>query len=395
MRLSRADGSILSEWWFTFDRVLLAALVALVGAGGVLSLAASPAVAIKKGLPAFYFAERHIVFAGVGVGVMLAVSLLSPRGVRRLALVLFAGSLAAMVAVLVTGDEINGAKRWLRIAGFSLQPSEFAKPGFAVLIAWAFSESERRPEMPGLVFAVGFYLAFAGLLVAQPDIGQTLLASAVWAALFVLSGQSIAWALGLGALGAGGLGAAYAVMPHVRGRIDKFLAPTHGDNSQLDRAFQSFTEGGFLGRGPGEGTIKTVLPDAHTDFIFAVVAEEYGAIACLVLLALFAVVVLRPLARAIVVRDGFIRHGSTALALLIGLQALINMSVNVGLIPAKGMTLPFISAGGSSTIAVAITCGMLIALTRRRPEIMRLKSPRLAANAAGDLQLNSPIQTGK
>ena len=250
-----------------------------------------------------------------------------------------------------------------------------------MLIAWAFCESERRPDMPGLAFACVFLAVFAALLVAQPDIGQTLLVSAVWAALFVLSGHSIAWAAALVGLGCAGLGVAYVVMPHVTARIDKFLAPLPGDNTQLDRAYQSFTEGGFLGRGPGEGTIKTVLPDAHTDFIFAVVAEEYGAVACLAILLLFAVVVLRPLMRAIVVRDGFIRHGSTALALLIGLQALINMSVNVGLIPAKGMTLPFISAGGSSTLAVSITCGMLLALTRRRPDAARLKMPGLAANA--------------
>ena len=388
MRISRADGSIFSEWWFTFDRVLLTVLVSLVGIGVILSLAASPAVAVKKGLPAFYFAERHIGFAAFGVLAMIAVSMLSARGVRRLALAMFVLSLLAMVAVLVTGDEINGARRWLRVAGFSLQPSEFAKPGFAVLAAWAFSESERRPDMPGLAIAALFYGAFAALLVLQPDIGQTLLVSAVWAALFVLSGQPIAWAAGLAVLGCAGLAAAYVLLPHVTARIDKFLAPLPGINSQLDRAHQSFTEGGFLGRGPGEGTIKTVLPDAHTDFIFAVVAEEYGAIACLAILLLFAIVVLRPLARVIVIRDGFIRHGSTALALLIGVQALINMSANVGLIPAKGMTLPFISSGGSSTIAVSITCGMLIALTRRRPDAGRLKigrlnSPGLAANGGG------------
>jgi cell division protein FtsW len=382
MRISRADRSLLGEWWFTFDRVLLTALLTLVAVGLVLSLAASPSVALKKGLPAFYFAERHIVFAAIGVVAMLAVSLLSPRGVRRLALVLFVASIGAMIAVLLSGDEINGARRWLRVAGFSLQPSEFAKPGFAVLCAWAFAESERRSDVPALHLAVAFYVLFAALLVMQPDIGQTLLVSAVWAALFISTGRSLAWGAGLLAAAIAGLAAAYAAFPHVRLRFWRFLTPVTGDNSQLDRAYRSFAEGGFLGRGPAEGTIKTVLPDAHTDFIFAVVAEEYGAIACLAIALVFAVVVLRPLARNVGERDGFIRHATTALALLIGLQALINMAVNVGLIPAKGMTLPFISSGGSSTLAISLTCGMLLALTRRRPDALRLKLPGLATNAS-------------
>ena len=382
MRISRADRSVLAEWWFTFDRVLLAALLALVAAGLILSLAASPAVAMRKGLPPLHFAERHIAFALIGVVVMLAVSLLDPRRIRRLALALFVAGITAMAAVLAMGDEINGARRWLRIAGFSLQPSEFAKPAFAVLAAWALSESERRPDMPALALALGMLMAFVTLLALQPDIGQTLLVGAVFIALFVMSGRSPAWIIGLAGLGAAGFAAAWTAFPHVRSRVARFLAPVQGDNSQLDRAFQSFAEGGLLGRGPGEGTIKTVLPDAHTDFIFAVVAEEYGALACLAILALFAVVVMRPLSRATRESDGFVRNATVALALLVGLQALINMAVNVGLIPAKGMTLPFISSGGSSTLAVSITCGMLMALTRRRPDPMRLNLPGLAATGA-------------
>ena len=386
MRISRADRSVLAEWWFTFDRVLLSALLTLIALGVVLSLAGSPAVAIKKGFAPLYFFERHVVFVTVGVVVMLAVSLLSPRGVRRLALGLFVASLAGMVLVLLTGEEINGARRWLRLGSFSLQPSELGKPGLAVLCAWAFAESERRPEMPAFPLALGLYAAFAVPLVLQPDVGQTVLVTLVWAALLVLSGHSYKWLAGLGGLGIVALGATYAVFPHVRSRVDRYLAPVSGDNSQLDHAFQSFVEGGFLGRGPGEGTIKLTLPDAHTDFIFAVIAEEYGALMCLAILILFALATLRPLARGIVVRDPFTRHGLTALALLFGLQALINMGVNVGLLPAKGMTLPFISAGGSSTLAVSITCGMLMALSRRRPDAAirspRLNSPGLAANAA-------------
>lgn len=379
MRISRADDSLLGRWWLTIDRGLVAAILVLAAAGIVLSLASSPSVAIRKGLPALYFAERQLVFASVGITIMLAVSLLSPPAIRRLALALFVVGLGAMAVVIFSGEEINGARRWLRIAGFSVQPSEIAKPGFAVLAAWAFSESERRPDMPAIPMAMALLAIFATLLVMQPDIGQTLLVSAVWVTLFLLAGRSRMAALVLGAIAAIGMAAAYASFAHVRQRVDRFIAPARGDNSQLDRAYQSFAEGGLFGRGPGEGTIKTVLPDAHTDFVFAVVAEEFGAIACIVLVGLMATIVLRPLRRAAAERDGFIRYATVALALLFGFQALINLGTNVGLIPAKGMTLPFVSVGGSSTIAVAVTCGMLIALTRRRSDPRLVRVPGLAA----------------
>lgn len=377
MRVSRADRSRLAEWWFTVDTTLLGAILMLAGVGLVLSLAASPAVAEKKGLATYYFVHRHFFFAAVGIMVMLAVSLLDQTGVRRFALVLFLGALAALVAVNLHGAEINGARRWLRIGGYSLQPSEFAKPAFAVLMAWLFAEAQRRRDMPALPLAVVIGAVFAGLLVVQPDVGQTLLVSVVWGALFFLSGQPIVAALGLVFVGALGLGAAYNIFPHVASRVDRFLAPQVGDNSQVARAIQSFTEGGFLGRGPGEGKIKEILPDAHTDFIFAVVAEEYGVIACLALLAIFAFIVMRAFVAASREPDAASRLAIQALALLFGFQALINMAVNVGLIPAKGMTLPFISAGGSSTIAISITLGMLLALTRRRSDLARLQKPRL------------------
>ena len=383
MRISRADRSRLTEWWFTVDHALLAAILVLMAAGLVLSLAASPAVALKKGLPMFHFVERQLVFSLVGLALMLAVSLLTPLGVRRLALVLFVASLAGLVAVHATGAEINGARRWLGLAGYSLQPSEFAKPGFVVLAAWLFAEARVRPDVPALPLAALLAIVLAVLLVAQPDVGQTLLVGAIWGALYVLSGQPLVGVVLLTIAGTMGAGASYWMLDHVRARVDRFLSPTPGDNSQIDRAIQSFAEGGFLGRGPGEGTIKSTLPDAHTDFIFAVVAEEYGAIACLALLALFAFIVLRALLAARREPDAATRLAVQGLALVFGLQALINMAVNVGLVPAKGMTLPFISAGGSSTLAVAITLGMLLALTQRRPDPARLKKPRLVATLGG------------
>ncbi len=386
MRITRADNSVLGRWWLSIDRTLVGTLVALILVGLVLSLAASPSVAMRKGLPALYFAERQIGFVAAGLLLMLTVSLLSPPAIRRLALALYAGGLVIMLAVLFWGDDINGARRWARIAGFSLQPSEFAKPGFAILAAWAFAESERRPDMPAVPIAFALLALFAGVLVLQPDIGQTLLISAVWVALFLLSGRSHMAAIGIGSFAAVGLAGAYAAYPHVRVRIDRFISPVRGDNSQLDRAHQSFAEGGLLGRGPGEGTIKTVLPDAHTDFVFAVVAEEFGAIAAILLLALLATVVIRPLLRAATTHDGFIRYAITALSLLIGLQALINLGSNVGLLPAKGMTLPFVSVGGSSMLAVSITCGMLIALTRRRADARAIDVPGLEPDHASMLR---------
>jgi cell division protein FtsW len=382
MRLSRADRSVLATWWFTVDRRLLAALLTLVCIGVVLSLAASPAIALKKGLPAYYFVQRQLVFAGLGVGVMLAISMVDARTARRLAAVVFAVALLAMVAIMLTGDEIKGARRWIRFAGLSLQPSEFAKPGFVVLSAWAFAEIERRRDMPGLPVAVALYLTFAGLLMLQPDVGQTLLISVVWGTLFVVSGQPLLWAAGFAAFAASGLVAAYLSLGYVHARVDKFFRPVPGDRSQTDRAAQSFIEGGFFGRGPAEGTIKTVLPDAHTDFIFAVVGEEYGAVACLGLVALFAYIVLRAMGRIIDEPDSFTRLAVTGLSVLFGLQALINMAVNVGLMPPKGMTLPFISAGGSSTLAIALGMGLVLALTRRRPDVNRLQLPRLMATPA-------------
>ena len=379
MRLSRTDKSRFAEWSFTIDRALLTAFMSLVGIGLVLSLAASPAVALKKGFSTYYFVERHVVFAGLGVAVMAAVSLLSPNAIRRLAVVLLGLALAGMAAVLVISAELNGAQRWLSIAGYSLQPSEFAKPAFVVVMAWLFAESQRRQDMPAAPIAIGLWALFAGLLVAQPDVGQTVLISTAAGVLYLLAGLPLIGAVILAVVGGAGLYLAYENFGHVHARLDRFFNPLPFENFQVDRAMQSFAEGGLFGRGPGEGTIKSILPDAHTDFIFAVIAEEYGVIACIALLGLFAFIVLKALMRAAEEPNAADRLAIQGLAVAFGLQALINMAVNIGLLPPKGMTLPFISAGGSSMLALAITAGMLLALTRRRADPQRLKKPRLLA----------------
>ncbi|MEZ5852152.1 MAG: putative peptidoglycan glycosyltransferase FtsW [Hyphomicrobiaceae bacterium] len=377
MSFTRSDRSLLSEWWFTVDRALLAIFLVMMGAGVILSLAASPSVAVRKGFATYHFAVRHFGFAALGVLVMLAVSMFSPRQIRRLALLTLAAALVLLVWVVVAGPEINGARRWLRFAGLSFQPSELAKPGFVVISAWLLAESRRVDQVPALGTAIGLLALVSALLLLQPDVGQTMLLLAIWGTLLFLAGHSVILA-GLFASGSlVGLGLAYMTFDYVRRRVDRFLDPSSGDNYQIEKALQSFNEGGFLGRGPGEGSIKTVLPDAHTDFIFAVIGEELGAVACLVLIALFAVVGVRAFRRAAVEGEQSISLAIAGLATMMCLQAMINMSVNVGLLPAKGMTLPFISTGGSSTLSAALSAGFLLALMRRRPEGATAKMPQL------------------
>lgn len=365
---ARTDERPIARWWWTVDRVLLGAVLLLVVGGLVLSLAASPPVAQRLGLDSFHFVKRHAVYVIPALAVMFSVSLLAPRQIRRLALVVYLVGLVLLVLTLLFGAEVKGARRWFSFAGIAIQPSEFVKPAFVVLVAWAFSERLKRPDMPGNLLAILMLAAFAGLLVPQPDFGQTMLAVLVWGAMLFAAGMSWIWIAGLGGLGAGGIIAAYATIPHVRGRIDRFLDPKAGDTYQVDTAIQSFVRGGWFGRGPGEGTVKHSLPDSHTDFIFAVTAEEYGIIVCLILVAVFAFIVLRGLFHALREQDPFIRLAVTGLIVLFGMQSVINMAVNLHLMPAKGMTLPFISYGGSSIISLGYAMGMVLALTRRRPQ---------------------------
>lgn len=391
MNFSRTDRSRLAEWWFTIDRQLLGLILALIAVGLLLSVAASPSIAMKRGFETYHFVYRQLVFAGLGAILMVAVSFLSPGNIRRLALAVFALSLAGLIAVLIVGNEINGARRWLPVFGQTLQPSEFVKPGFIVIVAWLFAQTKLRPDMPALLLAALMLVTVAGLIVVEPDVGQTALLIAVWGAIYVLSGQPWMGAALLGGLALLGGRAAYEFHPYVKSRINHHLAGTSGENSQVDRAMQAFLEGGLFGRGPGEGTIKVVLPDAHTDFIFAVVAEEYGIVACAALLALFGAITAKAIMRASREGSNDNRLAILGLALVFALQALINMGVNTGLLPPKGMTLPFISAGGSSTIAVSLTLGMLLALTRRRTGLANLKKPRLVATRTPTLSAASEL----
>jgi cell division protein FtsW len=379
--VSRVERTPFAAWWWTVDRSLLMALLTLMLGGIVLSLAASPPVAVRLGLEPFYFVTRHVLYLVPALAILLATSFLPPRQIRRLALIVFAASLMLVVATLHLGAEVKGARRWIVLLGINVQPSEFLKPAFVILVAWLFAESARRPEMPANSIALALLLIAVAGLVVQPDFGQTMLVALVWSALFFLAGMRMLWVVGLGGAAVIGLASAYMLIPHVARRIERFRDPTSGDTFNIDQAIESFQRGGWFGRGPGEGTVKRILPESHTDFVFAVAAEEFGIALCLVLVVLFMFIVLRALRHAIRAEDPFVRFAAAGLAILFGLQSAINMAVNLHLMPAKGMTLPFISYGGSSMISLAWGMGLLLALTRERPRAALLAGEGELASA--------------
>ena len=380
--LARDQRTPFSEWWWTVDKLLLAAIIVLILGGVILSLAASPPVATRIGLDPFHFFSRHMLFLLPSFIVLIGVSFLSPKQIRRTALLVFAVSIALIVATLMFGPEVKGSRRWITLLGVNIQASESAKPAFVVMAAWLFAESTKRPEMPATSMAMVLLLMLVSLLVMEPDFGQTMLILMVWGALFFIAGMRMIWVMGLAGAAGVGLFTAYLFVPHVAGRIKRFMNPASGDTFQVDTAMEAFGNGGWLGLGPGEGIAKRSLPDSHTDFVFAVAAEEFGIILCLVLLALFAFVVIRALSRAYASEDMFARFAASGLAILFGVQAAINMSVNLQLIPAKGMTLPFISYGGSSMVSLAYGVGMMLALTRQRPRTEQ-ESMNAGATAQG------------
>jgi cell division protein FtsW len=366
MLLGRSDRGLLAQWWFTVDRGLMFAVLLLMASGVLVSMAASPPVADRIGLDTFHFIKGQLFYLCLAVPVLVALSFFPPRLARRAGLAMFFGALGLMVLALFFGPEIKGAHRWIDIGPINLQPSELAKPAFVVVVAWFLAEHTRRPEMPGQVIAFLLAGAFISLLVLQPDFGQTALIILTFGAMLLIYGISWISVLGLGALASAGLFLAYEFVPHVQSRIDRFMSPDKGDTFQVDTAMQAFKNGGLMGAGPGGGESKLVLPDAHTDFTFAVVGEEFGLIACLLLMALFAFVVLKILVRARSEPDPFAALALSGLAMVFGFQAIINMGVNTALLPAKGMTLPFISYGGSSLLGMAIGMGLVLALGRRR-----------------------------
>jgi len=365
--ISRAERGPLADWARTVDGWLLGAFGALMVVGVVMALAASPAVAERLGLSTFHFVDRQALLLLPSAFLLVATSFLSPRHVRRAALLLFLVSMAMIVAALLFGAEVKGSRRWI----FGLQPSEFIKPAFVILAAWAFTEGGRisAPKLPAKILSFLILPITIVPLILQPDFGQTMLISLVWASLFFMAGLHWFWVFGLGGVGVIGGLAAFKFSNHVHERVLRFLDPEAStgmvDTFQVDTALQSILSGGWLGRGPGEGVYKRILPDAHTDFVFAVAGEEFGMIACLGLIAFFGFIVMRGLWLASRNQDPFSRFAAAGLTIMFGVQSWINMAVNLRAIPAKGMTLPFISYGGSSLLALAMGMGFLVALTRR------------------------------
>ena len=363
---ARNDTSLLGRWWWTVDRWTVTALSLLIAIGVLLVLAASPSVAERLTLDSYHLVWRHIAYVPIAVAVLLGVSLLSPPSTRWLAIAILVLAICGVAVALALGAETKGARRWIDLGPFSVQPSEFVKPSCAIVVAWLLARYRETGRAEFGLVGTGLVVLVLGLLFLQPDIGMATVIMASWYVQLLVAGLSLPWAVAL-TVGAGAAGfAAYTLLPHVASRIDRFLDPSSGDNYQVDTSLQAFMNGGLLGRGPGQGTIKGVLPDAHADFIFAVAGEEFGLIACLLILALFAFVVLRGLSHALHETDLFVMVAVAGLAVQFGLQAVVHMGSSLRLLPAKGMTLPFISYGGSSLIAVALAMGLLLALTRRR-----------------------------
>ena len=361
--LDRTDRSLVGTWWWTVDKWLLAGALILMVLGALLVMAAGPAVANLVNLPSQHFMVRQLLYIIPSMAMMITVSMLEPRPIRALSLVGLAGVIGLMITAIVAGSEIKGATRWITLFGFNLQPSEFAKPFFAIVSAWLLTLWREGEDFPGWIYSTALLAGLVTILVLQPDIDMTAVIVLTWGFQMFLAGMPMLFVIGAVAVAPLALYVAYLNLDHVTLRMNKFF---EGGSWQVERARQSFAEGGIFGVGPGDGTVKLHLPDAHSDFIFAVAAEEYGALACLVLLGIYGFIVMRGFARALSDEGLFCLIAASSLVMQIGVQAAIHMASSVDLIPTKGMTLPFVSYGGSSLLASGLTMGLLLALTRRR-----------------------------
>ena len=361
--------ALLSRWWRTIDKLSLSAAVGLFLCGLLLGLAASPPLAERNELPQFFYVWRQAQFGVIAIGAMLVISFMSPQLIRRWAVLGFAGCMIALLLLPILGtDHGKGAIRWYSLGFASLQPAEFLKPCFVVVMAWLMSGSFDRKGPPGIAISLAVTVGIALVLALQPDYGQAALITGAWAMMYFVAGAPMIFLIILAGLAVFAGSVAYNHSAHVRGRIDGFLNSEIDPTTQIGHASSAIREGGVFGVGAGGGEIKRTLPDAHTDFIIAVAAEEYGLVLCFVIIALFLIVVMKSFVALLRERDLFVRLAGTGLVAAFGLQAIINLGVTVRLLPAKGMTLPFVSYGGSSLVAVGIGLGMLLALTRRRPQ---------------------------
>lgn len=363
---SRTDQSLFGRWWWTVDRGMLAAILTIIVFGVVLVAAASPPVAERIGVGQYHFVKRHLVFLLPALGVLLGMSLLNLKYVWRTAVVMLGFSVLAMIAVLFIGDEVKGAQRWIPFFGFSLQPSEFAKPAFIVVAAWFMARQKDKPEFPGTRVAAGLYGLVVALLLLQPDMGMTFVITSCFMAIIFLAGLPFRLVFVLGGLAIGALVLSYFMFSHVQSRIDRFMDPSSGDTYQVEKSIEAFQNGGLFGTGPGQGVVKLNIPDAHADFIFSVAGEELGLVFIVILIALYGFVLVRGFNRVMDSDNMFVVLATGGLLTMFGLQALIHMGSSLNLLPTKGMTLPFISYGGSSLVAMGIAMGIVLALTRRQ-----------------------------
>ena len=359
---TRTDKSFLGKWWWTVDRVTLAILLTICIFGVVLVTAASPSVAERIDASPNHFIIRHIIYLVPSIGLLIGLSMANLQYVWRAALVTLGFALFCMVLVPIFGDEVKGAQRWIGMGPFSLQPSELAKPAFLVVAAWLIARQKEKPEFKGTWFAFGLYGLVVLLLVLQPDMGMTFIVTATFFTIVFLAGMPFRYIILLAALGVGASVLVYFSFDHV----DRFLNPETGDTYQISRSLQAFQHGGLLGTGAGQGTVKMTIPDAHADFIFAVAGEELGMLMTVLLVGLYGYVIVRGYNRIMDTDNVFVILASGGILTLFGLQALINMGSSIHLLPTKGMTLPFISYGGSSLLSSGIGMGMLLALTRRQ-----------------------------
>ena len=360
---------ILPKWWRTLDKWSMSCVLMLFVIGLLLGLAASPPLAARNGFDPFHYVQRQAVFGGAALVAMMLTSMMSPTLVRRLAVLGFLAAFVALALLPFFGTDFGkGAMRWYSLGFASVQPSEFLKPGFVVVAAWMLAASQQINGPPGKTWSFALCMAIVAMLVMQPDFGQASLVLFAWGVMYFVAGAPILLLVAMTGMVVLGGTLAYSASEHFARRIDGFLSAEVDPTTQLGYATNAIREGGLFGVGVGEGQVKWSLPDAHTDFIVAVAAEEYGLILVLIIIALYTGIVVRSLLRLMRERDPFIRLAGTGLAAMFGVQAMINMGVAVRLLPAKGMTLPFVSYGGSSLIAGGIAVGMLLAFTRKRPQ---------------------------
>jgi cell division protein FtsW len=365
MMLYRRNRNFFTNWLTEIDAISVISIFILTAIGGLLVTTSSPSVAVRIGLPPFYFMHRQLLFLALGIVIMLSLTTLQAKQIKQLSLAMFALCLLLMILVLFVGQEVKGAKRWISIFGFSLQPSELMKPFFSVLMAIFLAGNSSKSSYTGYIQGAVLYIAVVALLLLQPDFGMTVSFSAVTFVQMFIAGLPLIIMVGLGVVGIFGLVMAYFILPHVAKRIDSFLNPEQHENYQVDKSLEAFANGGILGVGPGEGHTKQSLPDSHTDFIFAVAGEEFGALFCLAVLILYAFIIFRFIMLAMRAHDMFTVYAVAGLLMHFTFQTVFNIGVTLNLLPTKGMTLPFISYGGSSTLSFAIIMGICLCLTKR------------------------------